>query len=738
MAGRETHQMAKRLLDAAVISRARPCLAAATFTICLSAPALAAEAQKPAAPSEAIFVAQIVVLLIVGRSLGEVMHRVGQPAIIGQLLAGILVGTSVLGALWPGAEAALFPANPAQRAMIDGVGQLGVLMLLLLTGMETDLGLVSKVRRAAASVSFAGILVPFACGFLTGEFLLPDTLLPSPDRRLVTSLFLGTALSISSVKIVAMVVREMKFMRRDLGQVIVASAVIDDTLGWIVIAITFSLATQGTVDAASLARSAGGTALFLLASLTIGRPIVFALIRWANDRLTSELPVITVILVIMGVMAVMTHLIGVHTVLGAFVAGILIGESPILTRHIQGELRGLITALFMPVFFALAGLNTDITILRKPRFLLVTLGLIAIASIGKFGGAFLGGKLGGLTRRESLALAIAMNARGSTEVIIASIGLSIGALNSDLYTMIVAMAVVTTMAMPPTLRWALSRLPLRKGEKERLEREEFEENGFIGNFERILLAVDASANGQLATRLADLIASPRGLPMTTLHVEDKTTRIALAQGSVGVRLDSPPADQAVASEARKGYDLLLAGLQPARAAGGGFHRNIVEVARSFDGPIGVVVARGPLFEHPTRSGLNILVPVNGTNVSRRAAEFAMALARVENSVATVVYVTPPAAENGSGRLARSLLSRRHEDAILKDIVGLADRYQATVRTAVRVDDDPDNAILRHARRSGQTLIVLGVAKRPSNTLVFGTLANTLLEHAEQSIVFLAS
>ena len=725
-------------------------LGAIAFALLSTGAALAAAPTSTATPSDAVFVAQIVVLLIAGRALGELMHRVGQPAIVGQLLAGILVGTSVLGAVWPSAETLLFPRDVAQRSMIDGVGQLGVLMLLLLTGMETDLELVSKVKRAAASVSITGIAVPFLCGFLTGEFLLPDSLLPSPERRLVTALFLGTALSISSIKIVAMVVREMNFMRRDLGQVIIASAIIEDSIGWIVIAITFSLATQGKIDAGSLTRSVGGTAIFLLASLTLGRPVVHALIRWANDRLMSELPVITVILVIMGTMALTTHLIGVHTVLGAFVAGVLIGESPILTRHIEGQLRGLITALFMPIFFALAGLNTDITILNDPHLFLVALGLILIASVGKFAGAFLGGELGGLTRRESLALGIAMNARGSTEVIIASIGLSIGALNSDLYTIIVAMAVATTMAMPPTLRWALSRLPIRPDEKQRLEREEFEANGFVANIERILLTVDDSASAQLASRISGLIAGPRALPMTTLHVERRDLIEAANEGpgaALGAapsapaasRAAAPPPDQAVASEARKGYDLLLVGLHPAKAEAGGFHRKIIEVARSFEGTVGVVIARGALHDLPLRSRLNILVPVNGTNVSRRAAEFAFALARIENVAATVVYVAPAASARGqSGRLGRSLLSRRHEDAILKDIAALADRYGAAIRTVVRVADAADTAILRQARRAGHTLIVLGATKRQSDTLIFGTLANALLERAEQSVLFLAS
>ncbi len=168
-------------------------------------------------------------------------------------------------------------------------------------------------------------------------------MIPDPSKRLITSLFLGTALSISSVKIVAIVVREMNFLRRNVGQVIVASAIVDDTIGWIIIAVIFGLALQGHVDPLSLAKSVIGTLAFMAFSLTVGRRWVSLAIRWVNDTFVSEFAVITAILVIMGLMALITHMIGVHTVLGAFVAGILVGESPILTRHIDEQLRGLIT-----------------------------------------------------------------------------------------------------------------------------------------------------------------------------------------------------------------------------------------------------------------------------------------------------------------------------------------------------------------------------------------------------------
>src|SRR5690348_11474080 len=337
-------------------------------------------------PSLAIFLAQIVALVVCGRLVGELMERVGQPAVMGQLIGGMLLGPSVLGAISPALQHTLFPNDAGQKAMLDAISQLGILLLLLLTGMETDLSVIRRSRRTAFSVSIAGIAIPFACGLLVGQYL-PESVLPDPHRRFITSLFLGTALSISSVKIVALVVRELGFLRRTVGQVIVASAIIDDTIGWIIMSVTFGLALHGTIDFMSVTSTLVGTALFLVLSFTIGRRIVFFLIRWANDRFVSELAAITMIIVVAGLMALVTDAIGVHTVLGAFVAGILIGQSPILTRHIDEQLRGLIVALFMPVFFGMAGLSANLRVLTNADLLLLTIALIVIASIGKFAGA---------------------------------------------------------------------------------------------------------------------------------------------------------------------------------------------------------------------------------------------------------------------------------------------------------------------------------------------------------------
>ncbi|MEY9179166.1 Kef-type K+ transport system membrane component KefB/nucleotide-binding universal stress UspA family protein [Bradyrhizobium sp. USDA 326] len=723
--------------------------------------AACAEAGKSAGPSEFLLIVQIVLLIAVGRGLGEIMQRIGQPSVIGELLAGIILGPSLLGWIWPEAQHAIFPKTPEQKAMIDGIAQVGILLLLLLTGMETDLKLVRKVGKAAIAISIAGIVVPFVCGFVLGEFL-PDALLPNPQERLVASLFMGTALSISSVKIVAVVVREMNFMRRNVGQIIVATAVIDDTIGWIIIAVIFSLASHGTLDIASVAKAVLGTLAFLAVSFTIGRRLVFLLIRWANDTLLSAAAVITVILLLMSVMALITHLIGVHTVLGAFVAGILVGESPILTRQIDERLRGLISSFFMPVFFGLAGLSADLSVLRDPNLLMLTGLLVVIASAGKFGGAFVGGTAGGLSYRESLALASGMNARGSTEVIIATIGLSIGVLSQNLFTMIVTMAIVTTMAMPPMLRAALARLPMNEEERERLEREEFEKRGFIANLERPLLAVDESVNATFAAHVAGLIAGMRGLPITVLHIgqrakeqekgrdEEESHEAVVKKAAETVSVDGgggvgevdvvTRARQAelgatIAGEARKGFDLMVVGIDKLTATTDRFDRRIDDIAAEFEGPLAIVAAKGKHLKQPIPDALNILVPVSGSGVSKRGAETAVALAQAGSGSLRVIYVATTR-DKGAQRGASRGLSQ--EAGILKDASDLAARYDVDITTTLRVNRAPEAAILREIDTTDVDLVVMGVDRIQADHLSFGGVADAVLRRSKVSVLLVSS
>jgi nucleotide-binding universal stress UspA family protein len=363
-----------------------------------------------------------------------------------------------------------------------------------------------------------------------------------------------------------------------------------------------------------------------------------------------------------------------------------------------------------------------------------------------------------------------MNARGSTEVIVASIGLSIGALSQDLFTMIVAMAVVTTMAMPPTLRWAFLRLPLRYDERVRIERETLEATGFVTNIERLLIAVDDSANGKLARHLADMLARSCGIPMTVLHLGRReaaqgiettsATHVeAAASGAhetsamsetevrkararwldVARNVESIAPEAVVTKEARKGYDFLVIGLEGTIATHGGFHEQIARIAAGFEGPLAVTVARGSHLQKPPENGLNILVPVRGNKASRRGAEVALALARGGTSSVMALYVMGRVGLGAAQRrLKRATMSRRHEETILKDIVELADRYDTPIRTALRIDIAPEDAILRQALVGRYGLIVMGVGRPAGKTLYFGKIAAAVLENSQHSILFVST
>lgn len=705
--------------------------------------------------SVAVFFAQVVTLLVFGRLMGELMHRIGQPPVMGQLIAGVLLGPSVLGALLPSVSHALFPAATAQKAMLDALSQLGILLLLLMTGMETDLSVFRNARRRALSISVTGILIPFGCGVLLGE-LLPESMLPDPTKRLITTLFLGTALSISSVKIVALVVRDLGFLRRSVGQVIVAAAIIDDTIGWIIMSVIFGLALHGGVDFPSVARSVVGTAIFLGVSFTIGRRLVFRLIRWANDNFASEMPVISVILAITLLMALLTDAIGVHFVLGAFVAGILIGQSPILTRHIDGQLRGLIIALFMPIFFGTAGIATDLAVLAKPGLMLLTIALIVLASVGKFSGAFTGGRLGGLSYAESFAVGCGMNARGSTEVIVASIGLSMGALNESLFTAIVAMAVVTTMAMPPMLKWSLQRLPMSAEEQERLKREEFEAQGFVKHIERLLVAVDDSPSGRLASRLAGLLAGARTMPVTVLHFdpatydEDAAAQRSGATVKAGVdeavtkekdTIDittrvptSNSLEEAIAGEAKKGYGLLVIGREPT-SSGKGFDARITRSALAFGGSFALAIARRK--GDDLSESLNILVPITGTSTSRDGAEVAIALAQATQGSVTALYVTGHSVNTWRQRFGSRLVPESSAEAAIREIVELGEHYNIEVRSRIRAGRATDSIILKEIEAGNHSLLVMGVRPRAADQLFFGDVAANVLQRSPCSILFVS-
>jgi nucleotide-binding universal stress UspA family protein len=311
----------------------------------------------------------------------------------------------------------------------------------------------------------------------------------------------------------------------------------------------------------------------------------------------------------------------------------------------------------------------------------------------------------------------------------------------------------------------LKRVPLSKAEKQRLEREEYEARGFVSNLERLLLAVDQSPNGKFAGRLAGLLAGTGGIAITVLPLSDggkaggkqektKEDRVeeavkaaaedtTLAQGGddesapvdVTIRKHHAPTGEAVAKEAKKGYDLLVVGVENTRVKNG-FHQDVSHIASALEGPLAIVAGSGDHLKHPQQSPLHILVPVTGNEVSRRAADVAIAIARASDRPITALYVATTGV--GNGRKRRGFRARQQEQAIMRDVVEMADRHDVTTRTAVHADVAPHDAILAEVKQRRHDLIVMGVSRRPGDKLFFGDTAAAVLEKSPASIVFVAS
>jgi K+:H+ antiporter len=681
------------------LRRAAADLGAALPLVLFPAVPYAAE-RHPHGASEPLFLAQIVVLLLSARLIGELMRRFGQPAVMGQLIGGMLLGPSVLGAFSPQLQHALFPVDPEQKAMVDGVAQLGILLLLLLTGMESDLTVVRRSHRAAFSVALAGMALPFLGGVLVGE-ILPQQLLPDPAKRLVTSLVLGTAVSVSSIKIRMPATNAPRTVFIPIA--LVMSAMVPAIAR---IAVIAGISLTNASLAQRMMRKTTRRPIVRLSSKNAATPNMVLRIESMSTRPRPAIP-----------NAVRNHQPADRVVDNCgrdhYLADrapqkthfarhgnddlrgrrgdarrhfrgdaprILIGQSPILTGHIDEELRGLIFALFMPVFFATAGLTTDLSVLARPALLLLTVGLVGVASLGKFGGVLLGGRLGGMTSRGSLALGCGLNARGSTEIVMASIGLAAGAFNKGLFTAVVAMAVATTMSMPPMLRWALAQLPVTPEEARRLEREAFEARGFVTNIDRLLVAVDASPSGQFAARLVGLLAGARRIATTAIHLDYATP----ASPEEGAR-------QALGTEI-----VLKQGVDAGDDAG-------------IAGPFAVVIARGRDREPAAAAPLDILVPVTGSAVSRHGAELAIALAQASRGFITALHVPGDARarRNWRRRLGASLAPASPADAIVREVARLGDRYEVDVEGKLRDGRTAEDAILREVESGAHNLLCWG-------------------------------
>jgi K+:H+ antiporter len=405
-------------------------------------------------PSEhdlALFLLQLSIVLSFVLALGGLFRRMGQPAVVGEICAGVILGPSGLGFFAPDLFNAIFPAGRTQ--MLGSLAWLGSIFLLFAAGMEVDLDLLAKKRRIVFNTSIFAIGVPFTLGLVFG-FMLPDAHLVDPERRWLFALFAATAMSISAIPLVAKVLMDLDLLRLAVGQLIIGAAVVNDIIGWLFFAMLLSLMTGGVVVGGSVAWVAALTLVFAGSCLTFGRRLVSRIFAGLQRMGVAREGVLGVALLIAFFCAAFTQWIGIHAVFGAFLAGAMVGATGDIKESLHWSLRDFVFYLFAPIFFASMGFRVNfVANFEAP----LVLAMVAIACVGKAAGATSGALVGGLSRRDALTVGFGLMPTGAMGLILAFLALENGLIKESVFVGLTAVAIVTSWLSGPLIQWIRSR-----------------------------------------------------------------------------------------------------------------------------------------------------------------------------------------------------------------------------------------------------------------------------------------
>jgi Kef-type K+ transport system membrane component KefB len=383
-------------------------------------------------------------VVVASRALGLLVARIGQPPVIGEVLAGILLGPSLLGAVAPGGEAFLFPAST--RPTLTVIAQIGVILYMFVVGLEFDPASLRKRAAPYLLTSQASIAVPFALGWALAASIHRELSQPGVPF-LAFAMFMGVAMSITAFPVLARILTDRGLSKTELGTAALTCAAVDDVSAWCLLAVSVGIA-RGTLAAALSVL--GLTALFIAVMVFVARPIAIRLT--ANASPEPSTGAVTWTLAGVLVSAVVAEVIGIHAIFGAFLFGAIVPATSPIAEKLQHERTPVVTILFLPAFFAITGLRTEIGLLGTWWDWMICLLIIALATAGKFGGTILAGRLTGMPNRLAARLGILLNTRGLMELVVLNVGLDLGVISPRLFTMMVIMALVTTAMTTPLLQ----------------------------------------------------------------------------------------------------------------------------------------------------------------------------------------------------------------------------------------------------------------------------------------------
>ena len=692
--------------------------ATATFEEELPEPGTSAKPAKKRSGEETFgrLMLAIAAVILAARLVGALIARFHQPRVMGEVLAGILLGPTLLGAAWPEAKDYLFP--PDIVPLLSGAAQIGLAFYLFLVGMELDPKILRDRIGQAAFISNASVAFPMGLGFLVA---LPVYELLSPDvRYLPFALFMGVAMSVTAFPVLARILIERRMLKRPVGALSMAGAAIDDVTAWCLLALAAAIAGSG--NSSHALQVVALAALFTAAMLLVGRRLLERVSK-AYDEV-GHVPTLWLGAIFVGVLlsAYVAQQIGIAAIFGAFIMGLIMPRRAGLTADVSERFESFVVLVLLPLFFVVTGLRTEVNALNRPVLWALTLLLIAVAIVGKFVGAMLAARYGGFSLRDSAAIGALMNTRGLTELIVLNIGLDLGVISTQLFTMLVVMALVTTFMAGPILRLIDPRHELSEPVEEELRqapRATRDDIPVPAPARAILVAPQDEKNLEALLALAEPLAKtepPRELVIAQVVIPDRfVTGTSLDAGEVATtseRLNEVRAELAGRGIAARavaftsilpGQDyvrlaseeevdlVLLDGRRPLLGEG---------VPR---GPVGEALDKAPcdvavLVERPGMPAIDaqhpVMVPFGGGDHDWAALELAAWIASAHDTPLKLLG----AASNGDGDASRVLSS-----------ASLVVQQLAGVQTEAVLVDLANDGLLRATEGAG--LLVIGLSER---------------------------
>ncbi|MGQ9642389.1 MAG: cation:proton antiporter domain-containing protein [Ignavibacterium sp.] len=677
---------------------------------------------------------QLFALLTLAKILAEVAQRLNLPIVVGEIFAGIILGPSLLGSISVYRD--YFQPNFNQQNYLDVFTLLGSMLLLFIAGLQIDVKLIKHHSRKAFVISLFSFLVSFSFTLLF-LMLLPPNLMPGIQINVLTAIFVSATLAISAISVLAKVLLDMDFIRRDFGQLAIAIGVIDETIIWIFLSVIIGLSTAVEFSYQSVLLSFTKVLAFIIIGVIGGKYLIGKFIEITQRFFRLKFKYLSLILLIIFFFGLLSSILKLEPVLGAFIAGIIFSQLPSLTDDSIEKIDSITFSFFAPVFFAASGLRVDIRDFANIKILSLSLLVLFLSSLGKALGAYISARfVAKFNYWSALSFSIGLNTRGTIQIIIATIGLTTGIISQEIFSAIIVISVISSLTAPVLMKFAVKKIEPTEEEMLRLKKEETLQKSILSKINSVLVPVrlrkdfNTSDIKNIETKLLEKINIKKQIKVTLLTVvnendkiisekflENLQTKLVSLKVNRQIIVSERPLN-AILDELKKGYDLLVVGATEKTSS------NDTIINPLVDDLIRMASCQSLIIHSPTnypRKELNkILVPVDGSLASKKAAELAFSISDPDKDEVHLLRVIEQKSSKNVLLENQNLLERQYEyaKAILNSIKNIGDSFQVKTFTRVEIGDFPEDVILRAASEYGFDLVVLGTELKPGTEKLY--------------------